>query len=1204
MRLPFRVCAVLGTLVVATITLSAQQQPLVQPGQLVWDGAFRLPHDNGDYLSSFAYGTYALGYDTATGRLYVACHAEGRQIGQVSIPTPSKSTTLTNLPIATRTQPCVDITEGRYTQIGGYPKWYPGGLIMFGGRLIESMWSYFDSMDPTAAAYSHFTHSPTLNASGTVTGPHRLQGYTVPGTPGFVAGYMALVPQEWQAALGGPALTGQCCIPIAVRSSWGPNAIAFDPSKLGAIDPVPATTLLNYPQDQPRPNTDWTGQSEFYNLSTYMGGMFIPSGTRSLLYVGRQGTGPGSYRSGVDPYCGDGLNAPPYQLQVWAYDLNDLAAVKAGTKKPWDLRPYAYGSQWKLTSNGNPVLPFVNNCMYIHGLGHDPATNRIWIATGFPKAGQLVDGDYSVIHQFHVAVGSTPATFTVSPQSLSASSAAENFTVTVTASDQTAGWVASSNQAWATVNPTSGTGSGSVAVAIAANPTSSQRTATLTIAGQSVAVTQAAGIGPICTFSVAPTSLSVGSAGGQNTVNVTASDPTCGWTATGTSALTVSPTSGTGSRSVTLTTSANTATTPRTLTAVIAGRSVTVTQSAAQPTTGTYAVEWSLYAMPSPTDEGAQGNWTDSQGNVYIAGGYQGTGFTSTLKACGDTDTMLAKYSPTGALIWSRCDGGPGRDYIHSVVVDSAGNVYASGVAYASGFPVTTGAYQTTWRGVKDVIVMKLSPAGALLWATYLGGSGDEHDRESIALDAAGNVVVAGATFSADFPTTVGAYRRTIAGSQDGFIAKLSSDGRTLLASTFFGGSGNDTLLAGVGVASDGSISAAGWTNSTNIPTTASAFQRTYGGGTEDALLVKFDGSLSSLLYATYLGGSGADRACENHGAVYDSTGRAYIGGYGDSTNLPTTATAFQRTKPGGFDQFVAILSANGSTLQALTYLGGPGDDLNSGIIVNGSGLVAVAGETTAAGYPLASAIKTAPTAKDAVISVLSPDLSQLVFSTYYGGSADDRARGVAAYGNRFIMGGDTNSTNYPVTNGSTNRGARDFLLTSFIAGVAPPVCSFSVSPLSLTLPAAGGSGTVNVTTSDQTCGWTATGSGFATVSPQNGTGDGAVTITAPAYTGTTARTVNVTVAGRQVSVTQTGLSCSFTVAMSGNSFPVTGGSLTATVTASNSACGWSITGVPNWIQPSATSGTGSGTVTLTAPDLSRAGSLVIAGTQVNVSQP
>src|SRR5439155_5662851 len=144
-----------------------------------------------------------------------------------------------------------------------------------------------------------------------------------------------------------------------------------------------------------------------------------------------------------------------------------------------------------------------------------------------------------------------------------------------------------------------------------------------------------------------------------------------------------------------------------------------------------------------------------------------------------------------------------------------------------------------------------------LLYSSYLGGSGDDWGH-AIALDAAGSAYLTGYTFSADFPTTAGAFDTTYNGEIDAFVTQLSASGAALVYSTYLGGIG---IEIGYGIAVDaaGSAYLNGDTNSADFPTTAGAFDTTYNGA-EDVFVTKLDASGAALVYSSYLGGSDSDQ--------------------------------------------------------------------------------------------------------------------------------------------------------------------------------------------------------------------------------------------------------------------------------------------------------------------------------------------------------
>src|SRR5439155_1546373 len=219
---------------------------------------------------------------------------------------------------------------------------------------------------------------------------------------------------------------------------------------------------------------------------------------------------------------------------------------------------------------------------------------------------------------------------------------------------------------------------------------------------------------------------------------------------------------------------------------------------------------------------------------------------------------------------------------------DGAGNAYVTGLTDSADFPTTAGAFATSANGCDDAFVTKLNPLGtSLLYSTYLGGSGADEGL-GIAVDGAGNAYVTGQTGSTDFPTTAGAFATSFNGGDDAFVTKLNPLGTGLLYSTYLGGSGADE---GLGIAVDGAGNAyvTGETDSTDFPTTAGAFDTSANGGF-DAFVTKLNPLGTSLLYSTYLGGSGSD--CGS-GIAVDGAGNAYVTGSTGSANFPTTPGAF-----------------------------------------------------------------------------------------------------------------------------------------------------------------------------------------------------------------------------------------------------------------------------------------------------------------------
>jgi hypothetical protein len=339
------------------------------------------------------------------------------------------------------------------------------------------------------------------------------------------------------------------------------------------------------------------------------------------------------------------------------------------------------------------------------------------------------------------------------------------------------------------------------------------------------------------------------------------------------------------------------------------------------------ALVYSTYLGGSNTDQG-QGISVDSMGDAYITGLTASADFPTTTGvfqktfAGGSYDAFVSELNPTGtALVYSTYLGGSSSDYANGVGVDSSGNTYVTGTTCSTDFPITPGAFQTSYGGgnctIGDAFVTKLNPNGsALAYSTYLGGSSYEIGF-SIAVDTSGNAYVTGDTCSTDFPTTPGAFQTRYGGDGggctfgDAFVTKLNPTGSALVYSTYLGGNSYDTGFA-IAMDSSGNAYVTGFTDSTNFPTMNPLQGSNAGLG--DAFVTKLNPTGSALVYSTYLGGSDGD---SGQGIAVDNSEDAYVTGSTASINFPTM-NPLQAVYGGGGDAFVAEINTKPSSFVTL----------------------------------------------------------------------------------------------------------------------------------------------------------------------------------------------------------------------------------------------------------------------------------------------
>ncbi len=437
----------------------------------------------------------------------------------------------------------------------------------------------------------------------------------------------------------------------------------------------------------------------------------------------------------------------------------------------------------------------------------------------------------------------------------------------------------------------------------------------------------------------------------------------------------------------------------------------------------------STYLGGSDEDTG-EGIALDSSGNVYVVGETQSLNFPTTVGAYNTTnngtfDVFVSKFNNNlSSLLASTYIGGDSFDFGLQVAVDSSNNVYITGHTFDSAidYPTTAGAFNTTHSGDYDVFVSKLnSSLTSLLASTLIGGSSTDTAFDII-LNGTSTVVITGLTAdgTTDLPTSSTAFDTTHNGNDDGYISIFNDQLTQLRASTFLGGLDDDS---GVGLTLDGTgnVIVAGRTNSTAFPTTGGAYDTTHN-GLRDGFVSKMNSDLSLLLASTFIGGSSMDSGEE---IALDSSGNVYITGFTHDgvTDLPTTSGVFDETANGEDDIFVSKFNSALASLLASTFLGGSGNEVALGLAVDSSNNVYLTGHTgSSANFPITNgAFDTSYNggSHDAYAAKFNSALTNLISSTFLGGSGDEIGIRIEIDSSSNIYIAGEAGSGYPTTSGA-----------------------------------------------------------------------------------------------------------------------------------------------------------------------------------------
>ena len=443
-------------------------------------------------------------------------------------------------------------------------------------------------------------------------------------------------------------------------------------------------------------------------------------------------------------------------------------------------------------------------------------------------------------------------------------------------------------------------------------------------------------------------------------------------------------------------------------------------KQAGNASTGTpAAIIYSTYVGRTDSDT-AQSVAVGADGSLYIAGLAAAAGAPS-----GRGEAFVAHLSADGStLLYLTYLGGSDDTVARAIAIDSSGNAYVTGETHAIDFPVrnalqATCSLNTAHQCAGDAFLTKLNADGSVAFSTYLGGSGEDGGN-AIALDATGDIYIAGATSSTDFPVFE-AVQTAPGGGGDGFVAKIAGDGSRVLYATYLGGRGADEIQS-IAVDGAGNAYVTGATSSVDFPA-VKAFQASCRLDSSnkcngEAFVAKLSADGSALLYSTYMGGSGGD---VGNAIAVDAAGNAYVAGVTSSVDFPVH-NAFQSALKGSSEAFVTKLAAGGAAIVYSTFLGGSAINSAYGIFVDAAGDAFVSGQTNSADFPVVSPVQAAckknangGCTEDAFVAVLNSAGSHLAFASYLGGSGTDGALGIAEdLQGAVYLAGATNSVDFP----------------------------------------------------------------------------------------------------------------------------------------------------------------------------------------------
>ena len=486
-------------------------------------------------------------------------------------------------------------------------------------------------------------------------------------------------------------------------------------------------------------------------------------------------------------------------------------------------------------------------------------------------------------------------------------------------------------------------------------------------------------------------------------------------------------------------------------------------------------------------NEQPSGIAVDANGNVYVSGATDSTDFplgTIGSLAASNPHVYIAKLDPTGShLIYADYLGGSSQDYGYALALDANNNVYVTGSTASSDFPMVQ-PFQGTYPGSFNAFLSKISADGSsLLYSTYFGGNGSDIPS-GVAVDKSGNILLAGYTSSTNL-TTTNAFQSSVASNQGGmygqygFVTKFTSNGLSLIYSTYIGGSSNIALncggtpcwpqpsstIAALALDAAGSAYVTGSTNTYNFPVTNGAYLTTNSTDMNTSIgFVSKIGSSGALQYSTYFYGS-SGLQINVTGIAADNAGSAYVTGaaLSDGT-FPVTSTNICDPGTQGWAcsyAFVTKFDNAGATLLYSTFLGPNNGAIPYAVALDGNNNAYVLAFTSGGAFTSVNGIEPYSGGNDLLLAEVDATGTNQVFATYFGGGGDEQPapNGLAldSNGNIYIAG-ITTSADLPFTPSAYQSGpagnADSFILK--IGNQSAPAVTLKPTSLQFALQAVG----------------------------------------------------------------------------------------------------------------------------------------------------